>query len=371
MSSPSPPSVPSQQPQPTPAPTTSTATSSAPPASTTSSAVVPPAPTVDPGPNPPNPSNPSNPSNPTDSTSSATSTTTKKGRPAPTKATGTPSNGIDPAPTNNPEDNEDGTGKKSIVGPVVGGIAGVLVLAFLIAVFVMRYKKKNGARKRRLEFLGDHDNGAGSDDPAVPPAATQSASGASPATASRPLEMAAISGGAGAAATAAAAHHRPNNHNDGYDYQQGYQQVPYGGYPDQHDQYDPYYAQRQQQQQYQQQQYQQQGYYPDQQGYYADENQYQNQYAAPVPLPHTSQTTGSPSMTYATASPTSYPQPPSITTGGHSSPRTPLQSVPVPAVPDMSYDKNAKVESGYVGVHSTARNPQLIPQPDEGIKVPI
>lgn len=170
---------------------------------------------------------------------------------------------------------------------------------------------------------------------------------------------------------AAAQHHT----NDAYDYQQGYQQAPYGGYPEQYsnDQYDPYYAQRQQQQPPQQ-----QGYYVDpqqQQGYYQDNQQYQNQFVPPAPISNNlSLGTGSPSMTHATASPPAYPHPPpSTATGDQHSPHTSFQSsapVPVPGG-GSSYDKNAKVESGYAGTQSSARNPQLVPEPQEGIKVPL
>ncbi|KAF9937249.1 hypothetical protein BGZ65_001636, partial [Modicella reniformis] len=150
----------------------------------------------------------------------------------------------------------------------------------------------------------------------------------------------------------------------------GYQQAPYGnGYPDQqYDQYDPYYAQHQQQAA--------QGYYPDQQqGYYPPEEQYPNQFMPPVPLGNNngySQGTGSPSMTHATASPKSYPQPPpSTTTGGYPSPSTLLQSDEVPG--QSAYDKHAKIENEYVGTQTQthARNPQLVPEHDDRIKVPL
>ncbi|KAI1317266.1 hypothetical protein EDD11_008754 [Mortierella claussenii] len=321
-----------------------------------------------------------------------TSTTAKGPKPKPTtsarssggNASSTASIGPSPTSSNSEGDGSNGSGGgKSIIGPVIGGIAGVLVVAFLVAVFVMRYKKKSRARKRRLDFLGDHGSagpgtaaalggagagaGAGAGTGARPTSAQNSAGHPSSPGGGRPLEMAAV----GAGGVAAASH----PHNDGYDYQQGYQQVPYGsgGYPDQYDQYDPYYAQRQQQQQGQ-------AYYADQQqGYYAPDEQqqhqqYQNQFAAPaVPMGAYSQGTGSPSMTHATASPKSYPQPPpSATTGGHSSPRTPLQNaVPVPVPGGASYDKNAKVESGYAGMNSSARNPQLVPENEERIKVPM
>ncbi|KAG0041185.1 hypothetical protein BGZ90_010010, partial [Linnemannia elongata] len=64
-----------------------------------------------------------------------------------------------PSDSGNDAGQKDGTNNKSIIAPVIGGIAGVLVLAFLVAVFVMRQRKKSKARKRRLEFLDDHNAG--------------------------------------------------------------------------------------------------------------------------------------------------------------------------------------------------------------------
>ncbi|KAG0307137.1 hypothetical protein BGZ98_000956 [Dissophora globulifera] len=159
--------------------------------------------------------------------------------------------------------------------------------------------------------------------------------------------MAAIGG-----STLAASQH----HNDGYDYQQGYQQVPYGGHTEQ---YDPYYDQRQ---------HQAQGYYADQQqGYYPEEQQYHNQYAPSTPHNGTASVSlgsSSPSTTLVGASPMSYPQPPPAM----SSPRTSTQSA-VPVAPGgPSYLNNAKVENN---THSPLRNPQLVPENEERIKVPI
>ncbi|KAF8939437.1 hypothetical protein BGZ58_009713 [Dissophora ornata] len=286
----------------------------------------------------------------------------------PTQASGSNGNG-------NGNSNGSSSSAKSVIGPAIGGVAAVLVLAFLIGVFMMRYKKKNKARKRRLDFLEDHHGGsssgtalsgaalsgaalggAGAAAASHSPASTQNAA-LRPSTPAggRPLEMAAV----GASAAIAS-----NPHNEGYDYQQGYQQVPYNGYPEQYNQYDPYYAQRQQQAQ---------GYYADQQqGYYPEGQHYQNQFAPPAPVGINSQGTSSPSMTHATASPKSYPQPPlSTTTGGHSSPHTPLQStVPAPGG-GIPYEKNAMAENGYAGSHSPARNPQLVPEHEDRIKVPV
>ncbi|KAF9926435.1 hypothetical protein BGZ67_008103 [Mortierella alpina] len=318
----------------------------------------------------PSPSADPNPSQP-DPTSVVRTSSKKPGGKATSTSGGTP----EPTGTGSGSPQNGGSNSSSApVGAIIGGIAGVLVVGFLIAVFVMRYKKKSKARKRRLDFLGDSADGA-----SHRPVSTQGAGGLSPSPlpGSRPLEMAAMGGSAAVAASpvvgAAAAQHHAN------DYQQGYQQVPYGGYPEQYnnDQYDPYYAQRQQQQPPQQ-----QGYYIDpqqhqlqQQGYYQDNQQYQNQFAPPVPIGNNlSLGTGSPSMTHATASPPSYPHPPpSTATGDHHSPHTSFQSPVSAPVPGggSSYDKNAKVESGYAGTQSSARNPQLVPEPQEGIKVPL
>ncbi|KAF9576045.1 hypothetical protein EC968_000605 [Mortierella alpina] len=322
----------------------------------------------------PSPSADPNPSQPDPTPSPRTSSRRPGGR-------STSSSGGPPAPTGtNPGDKgggeDDSSSSSAPVGAIIGGIAGVLVLGFLIAVFVMRYKKKSRARKRRLDFLGDSADGA-----SHRPVSTQGAGGPSPSPlpGSRPLEMAAMGGSAAVAASpvvgAAAAQHHAN---DAYDYQQGYQQAAYGGYPEQYsnDQYDPYYAQRQQQQPPQQ-----QGYYVDpqqqqlqQQGYYQD-NQFQTQFAPPLPISNNlSLGGGSPSMTHATASPPAYPHPPpSTATGDHHSPHTSFQSsvpAPVPGA-GSSYDKNAMIENGYAGTQSSARNPQLVPEPQEGIKVPL
>ncbi|KAF9959422.1 hypothetical protein BGZ72_009683 [Mortierella alpina] len=340
-------------------PTTTVAPSPATSAPASASYV--PSPSADPYPSQPDPT-------------SAVRTSTKSRGPG--KATSTSGSAPEPSGTNGGKPPGTDDSSSAPVGAIIGGIAGVLVIGFLIAVFVMRYKKKSRARKRRLDFLGDSADGA-----SHRPVSTQGAGGLSPSPlpGSRPLEMAALGGSAAVAASpvvgAAAAQHHAN---DAYDYQQGYQQVPYGAYPEQYsnDQYDPYYAQRQQQQPPQQ-----QGYYVDpqqqqlqQQGYYQDNQQYQNQFVPPVPISNNlSLGTGSPSMTHATASPPSYPHPPpSTATGDQHSPHTSFQSsVPAPLPGGSSYDKNAKVESGYAGTQSSARNPQLVPEPQEGIKVPL
>ncbi|KAF9099207.1 hypothetical protein BGX23_003441 [Mortierella sp. AD031] len=165
-------------------------------------------------------------------------------------------------------------------------------------------------------------------------------------------------------------HQQQQHLNDGYDYQQGYQQVSYGGgYPDQQQQqqqydqydqqYDPYYAQRQQQQA--------QEYYADQQqGYYPEGHQYQQAQFTPA-TPGRGSLGGSPAISGTTAASPNMaypPPPPSTTTGAHSSPRTtPLQqsAVPVPPVPEKGV--------AYAGAHSAARNPQVITE--DGVKVPM
>ncbi|KAG0196101.1 hypothetical protein BGX28_000137 [Mortierella sp. GBA30] len=314
-------------------------------------------------------------SDPEPSSNPIQSSTTGRATRSRTTARATGTSGSNTGPTQGAGDGggDDGNSnndnkKPSLAGPIIGGIAGVLVLGFLVAVFVMRYKKKSRARKRRLEFLGDNQGGADASHRPAP--AQNNAPSPSPLSGNRPLEMTVIAGGdGGVAALGAAAGHSHRANNDGYDYQQGYQQVPHGGYPEQYgnDQYDPYYAQRQQNQQ--------QGYYvdPQQQGYYHDDHHYKNQFTPPVPInSNPSHGTGSPSMTHATVSPKSYPQPPpSTATGGQSSPDTPFHSsAPVPGGPS-SYDKNTKIEGGYVGAQSAARNPQLVPEPQEGIKVPV
>ncbi|KAF9918067.1 hypothetical protein FBU30_000403 [Linnemannia zychae] len=345
-------------------------TSTAPPTSLppTSTAPNPPvSPTANPNPNP----NPS--PDPTQ-----TSTKPKPNRPTSTKGpvTGT-ATGVPPGPGNggtiddgsNTNKGDSGDGKKSIIAPVIGGIAGALVLAFLVAVFVMRQRKKNKARKRRLEFLDDHSAGPITSASVGRPDSLSSPHPPRPATpvnrpsgpGARPLEMAAIGGGA------AAHHHQQQHQNDGYDYQQGYQQVAYGGYSDpsqqQYDQYDqqydPYYAQRQQQQAHE--------YYADQQqGYYPEGHSYQQSQFTPA-APARGSLNGSPAMTQATASNMAYPPPPpSTTTGGHSSPRTtPLQQSAVPPPGQISMEKGAP----YAGTQSAVRNPQIITEDD--VKVPM
>ncbi|KAG9060968.1 hypothetical protein KI688_007797 [Linnemannia hyalina] len=360
-----------------PAPTvpaaTTTTTANLPTTPATSDVPVVPNPTPEPTSDTPDPSQTGTPKtkNPTRTTSRVTSSATGP-------ATGTAT--LPGGGGGNGPDQKDGGSGKSILAPVVGGIAGALVLAFLVAVFVMRHRKKNKARKRRLEFLDDHNAG-----PITSGATTGGAGGAAgshrpdslssplpprPATpigrssgpGGRPLEMAAI-GGAGAAA--AHHHHKQQQQQhqaDGYDYQQGYQQVPYGGYPDPaqqqpYDQYDPYYAQRQQQQAQEYYADQQQGYYPEAHSY-----QQQNQFTPEAPV------RGSPAMTQNTvASNLAYPPPPpSTTTGGHSSPRTtPLQQSAVPVPAQGSFEKGAP----YANSSSAARNPQVITEDD--VKVPM
>ncbi|KAG0051973.1 hypothetical protein BGZ83_003111 [Gryganskiella cystojenkinii] len=373
-------------PSPTVAPTQPPATSTAapPPQVTTT--------TIDP--NPPVSPDPGLPSTKTGGVRPPKTTTTRGGVPSggPAGPSNSPGNG-----GNSDGGDKDSGDNKAPLGPIIGGVAGVLVLAFLVGVFFMRYKKKSRARKRRLEFL-DH-NGGGAGAGAITsgrPGASSPAPGAALASAAggrrpdslqgsrpsgpgnRPLEMAAVGGGA-AVGAAALAHH---NNNEGYEYPQGYQQPPYGGqYNDQYDQpgydqYDPYYAQN----------HQQAGYYGDalqqqqQQEYYNDQYN-QNQFAPPAPIGGAvagggygtpAGTGSSPSMTHATLSPKSYPQPPPSTTGGQSSPRTPFQNAAVPVPSRSSFDKNAKVENNaYVGAHSAARNPQVMPQDEDKIKVPV
>ncbi|KAF9349699.1 hypothetical protein BGX34_001642 [Mortierella sp. NVP85] len=289
-----------------------------------------------------------------------------------------PNSGVPPPTSNSPSpdpnspDGKKNTDEKTNLGPIFGGIAAVLVLAFLTFVFVVRYRKKSKARKRRLDFLGDGNHstgglggaaalgggGGGGASSISPP---RPSGGGRPSTPSggRPMEMSAVGAGA-------------SRLNEGYDYEQGYQQVPFGGYPDQHDQYDPYYAQHQQPAQGYYPDQQQQGYYPDQQqGYYPPEQQYQNQFMPPAHLGANnnngySQGTGSPSMTHVTASPKSFPQPPLSSAGGYSAHGTPLQSE---VLPEPSYEKFSKLESDSIATH--ARNPQLIPENEERIKVPV
>ncbi|GJJ75577.1 hypothetical protein EMPS_07935 [Entomortierella parvispora] len=366
-------------------PATTTPASTAPPLSTSTAAPLP-SPTAD-----PDPGTGTGPGTGPDPATTAKPTASKK--PGKTTSVGggsNPSGIASPStlPGSDSDNNKGGdSSNKSILAPVIGGVAAVLVVAFFVAVFVMRYRKKSRARKRRLDFLGDHSTGTdhGRTNAASPALGALAAGGRRPdsdqsrpsAAGNRPLEMAAVGGAAGLAGGAALAHHNKNNNQDGYDYQQGYQQVPYGGqYSEQqyeqpnYDQYDPYYSQSHPQPagyygdaQQQQQQQQQQGYYNDQ---YT-----QNKFAPPAPVGYAGPGS-SPSMTHATASPKSYPQPPpSTTTGGQSSPRTPQQVAAVPVPGRTSYDKNAKVENAYVGTHSAARNPQVMPQDEEKIKVPV
>ncbi|KAG0204051.1 hypothetical protein BGX28_003892 [Mortierella sp. GBA30] len=159
--------------------------------------------------------------------------------------------GIGDGTTGNSTKDGQTSSSSSLAGPIVGGIAGVLVVAFLVGVFVMRYRKKNRARQRRLDILLDQ-NGQGQDQVHAlgltgdgTTAATGGDAGAvkgspGPRRPSTHLEMNAIGAGA------MAAHQQHPYGNEGYenyDYQQGYQQVPYGQYQEQYDQYDPYYQQ--------------------------------------------------------------------------------------------------------------------------------
>ncbi|KAF9314974.1 hypothetical protein BG003_003655 [Podila horticola] len=353
-----------------PTPTITSTTSSVVPPTTAPTPPTPNPPTVD----PPTINPPTQTDQPTQPSSSKAPPTSKTPKPSKVTTTTTSGNGGAPVPTpgdGNTDNKGDGSEKKSIVAPVVGAIAGILVLAFFVAVFVMR-KRKAAARKRRLDFLGEGSNnepitsgsaGTGAAAAAIGgahrPSSVSSTPRPSNQAAHRPIEMAGVAKPQSPPQRASA---QPGYNN----YQQGYQQVPYGQgqgqgdyqYPDQYqyqkqnDQYDPYYAQHQQQQQ--------QGYYPDQQqGYYEyPDQQQQNQFVAPGPLAHSS-----PSMSNSSAYP---PPPPSTITAAQSSPRTPLAQA---GSPQAAYDKNTK--EGYAGTQSPARNPQMVPEPDEAIKVPV
>ncbi|KAF9197380.1 hypothetical protein BGZ49_002213 [Haplosporangium sp. Z 27] len=257
-------------------------------------------------------------------------------------------------------DSSNSGSSKSVVGPVVGSIAGVLVLAFIVAVFVMRYRKKNKDRQRRLDVLLD-PNGPGQD------RAQALGLGGSTNTLGKPrpssiqnlatkpsgqLEMAAIAGGAAAPGIIGGPiHHADDGYND-YDYQQGYQHVPYAGYQDQYDQYDPYYQQPMP--------LAQPGAQMPPVGYYPDSPRQRQQLAQQQH--HQPYGAGSPSMSHSSApSPSKpYPQPPHV---AGSSPLALYQQ----ATPNDSYERFNKVESSdYAASQSPARNPQIIP--DERMK---
>ncbi|KAF9215013.1 hypothetical protein CPC16_002297 [Podila verticillata] len=343
---------------------TTTTTSSSPVIITTVPTSAPTQPTNDPNPPPPASSD-----DPIQSTSKGTgppkSTKTPKGAGTTGTGTATGPGGSLPSGGGTIDNDKGESSSKSVAGPVIGAIAGVLVIGFFVAVFVMR-KRKAAARKRRLDFLGDGNNepitsgGTGAIG-AHRPSSISSTPRLSNQAAHRPMEMASVGAKPLPKLTNSPGYNNNNNH------QLGYQQVPvpYGQgdqyqYPDQQyqyqdGQYDPYYAQRQQQQQ-------QQGYYPDQQqGYYEypdQQQQQQNQFVAPGPLAHSS-----PSMSNSSAYP---PPPPSTITATQSSPRTPLAHA---GAPQSAYEKNAK--EGYAGTQSPARNPQMVPEPEEAIKVPV
>ncbi|KAG0022609.1 hypothetical protein BGZ81_008460 [Podila clonocystis] len=387
MSSPPPVSVPVTTPAPptnTPAPppaTTPATTPSAPPPTTTPSPVPPPATSDEPQP----PLTSDDPSTKT-STSRGTSNTHN-----PKPSGGGNGGTTNPSVTGGSGNNNTGSGtgisdssksnSKSAVGPVIGGIAAVLVLAFLIGVFVMRWRKKSQAKKR-LDVLLDQ-SGQGHDQITSALGGSPSVGGAGKprpssinSSVARPsnvgqMEMAAVSASAGVVAQQQQQHQQYQQQQyqqqyqhdgyDNYDYQQGYQQVPYGGYQDQYDQYDSYYSQQQSMAQ---------GHQPT--GYYAEtsphlQNQLQGQ-GQQGPGQHGY--TGSPSMTHSSASPTSYPQPPASNTAG--SPRTPLQSATTQSAGGLgsAYDRFNKIElSDYANTQSPARNPQVIPE--ERVKAPM
>ncbi|KAF9431639.1 hypothetical protein BGZ76_011902 [Entomortierella beljakovae] len=230
-----------------------------------------------------------------------------------------------------------GSSSKSIIGPIIGGIAGVLVLAFLVAVFVMRHRKKNKAKRRLDILLGpgqnqDHSSPITSNKPRP-----SSMHGTQQST---QVEMTAIPSNNTAHSGLGGPAYQTNDGYSGYEYQQGYQNVPYGGYQDQYDQYgqyDPYYQQPAAAQQASQMPVA--NYYP--------ESQQQ--------LAHQPFGAGSPAISHSSAPspPKPFPQPPSVTGG------SPYQQHLVPE----PYDKQNKIESGdYASAHSPARNPQVIPK---------
>ncbi|KAG0068365.1 hypothetical protein BGZ92_004903, partial [Podila epicladia] len=354
----------------TPAPPTSTP---APPPNTTPATTPPvPPPTTTPSPNP-SPATSDEPQPTHDDPKTKTSTSrrpTDLPKPGPSGSGGTTN---PPATGGSGNNNQNGTStggtsitdksSKSVVGPVVGGIAAVLVLAFLIGVFVMRWRKKSRARKRLDELLDQSGQGhdqitsALGDSPSVggagkPRPSSIHSSVARPSNVGQ-MEMTAVGAGAGVVAQhQQQQQYQQEYQHDGYenyDYQQGYQQVPYGGYQDQYDQYDPYYNQQQPMAQG----HQPTGYYSEASPHLQHQVQGQGQHGY----------TGSPSMTHSSASPSSYPQPPASNTAG--SPRTPLQSATAQAAGGLgsAYDRFNKIElSDYANTQSPARNPQVIPE---------
>ncbi|KAG0050021.1 hypothetical protein BGZ83_005184 [Gryganskiella cystojenkinii] len=283
-----------------------------------------------------------------------------------------------------------GTSSKSIIAPVIGGIAGVLVLAFLVVVFAMRHRKKSKANKRRLDILFDQ-NGQGQDQVhALGLGAGGAAGGAGAATkrlsmqssVARPsnVEMSAIGGGPGALHSVhdnsydnhGGYHHHSDS--NGYDYASSAPN-PYGGYQEQqqppfsqqaYDAYDPFYGGVVQPQSLQGGQPQQGGAQLPPAGYYQDNNRtspamtYQQPYGGTSVL-------GSPSVTYSSASPPkSYPPPPP--TGISSSPSPRFQNLSPPQAP-QGYHKNETVAGDYAGAQSSARNPQVVA--GDHVKVPM
>ncbi|CAO3564990.1 unnamed protein product [Mortierella alpina] len=310
-----------------------------------------PAPGPDPGPNPgPGPA-----PDPTQDPGPAPPGKTKPSR-APPRGTGG-SSVPSPLPGGNGGNGGNGTGgnngtigngeltdppkegsSSNLAGPIVGGIAGVLVLAFLVGVFMMRFKKRNQARKRRLDILldqdgqgqdqvhalgfGGADSGAAGGIPGKGRPESITGSGRRPST---HLEMNAVGGGA-----AAAAHQQQQQHPyraegyDNYDYQQGYQQVPYAQYQEQYDQYDPY--------------YQQPGGQLPPVGYYHPESsphlqQQQQPYGAP-----------SPSVAHAVSSPSPIPS-----SAYHPPPTTASPHIP-----------QSQVSADYAGSPAHGRSPQEV-----------
>ncbi|KAF9275080.1 hypothetical protein BGZ74_004125 [Mortierella antarctica] len=372
---------------PTPATTPALPTMPAPPPTTTPATIPPASQPTTPSPNP-LPTDEPQPGPTSDDPSTKTSTSRRPvNSPKPGQSGGGGGGTTSPPATggsgNNNNSNGTGTDRtgitdsntkpdsKSVVGPVVGGIAAVLVLAFLIGVFVMRWRKKSRARKR-LDVLLDQ-SGQGHDQITSALGGSPNVGGAGKprpssirSSVARPssvgqMEMAAVGAGAGVEAQQQQQQQQQQyqqqyQHDgyDNYDYQQGYQQVPYGGYQDQYDQYDPYYSQQQPIAQ---------GHQPTR--YYSEtsphlQHQVQGQ-GQQVPGQHGY--TGSPSMTHSSVSPSSYPQPPASNTAG--SPRTPLQSATAHAAggPGSAYDRFNKIEmSDYANTQSPARNPQVIPE---------
>ncbi|KAG0351800.1 hypothetical protein BG005_008733 [Podila minutissima] len=253
---------------PTPATTPALPTTMPAPPPTTTPATIPPAPQpTTPSPNP-LPTDEPQPGPTSDDPSTKTSTSRRPvNSPKPGQSGGGGGGTTSPPATggsgNNNNSNGTGTDRtgitdektkpdsKSVVGPVVGGIAAVLVLAFLIGVFVMRWRKKSRARKR-LDVLLDQ-SGQGHDQITSALGGSPNVGGAGKprpssihSSVARPsnvgqMEMAAVGAGAGVVAQQQQQqqqqYQQQYQHDgyDNYDYQQGYQQVPYGGYQDQYD----------------------------------------------------------------------------------------------------------------------------------------